>query len=86
MTSLILGDCDVIPPGGAVVGGIAVVFIFGLLSEIKMKHNRLVKPDRKFVLILIYQKLNNYNDTSEIKYDYFFHFVNFPFTVESLLV
>lgn len=40
MTSLILGECDVIPPGGAVVGGIAVVFIFGLLSEIKMKHNR----------------------------------------------
>lgn len=40
MTSLILSDCDVIPLGGAVVGGIAVVFIFGLLSAIKMKHNR----------------------------------------------
>lgn len=40
MASFIWGDCDVIPPGGAVVGGIAVVFIIGLLSAIKMKHNR----------------------------------------------
>lgn len=40
MAALILGDCYVIPLGGAVVGGIAVVFIIGLWSIVKMKHNR----------------------------------------------